>query len=160
LLLMGLGATVGFTVSGWLCDRFGLVRVIIISTALFLLSQLALLLQPSPALIGPVYALFGFGGSFNIMLLAHTRRIFPPNVTGLVISAANVFGIGGTFLVQWWMGLIIGAFPANAGHYPPQAHLAALSFTAVGGLLALLWYLPLARSSAQARQKLASSPTK
>ena len=58
------------------------------------------------------------------------------------------------------MGLIIGAFPADAaGHYPPQAHLAALSFTAGGGLLALLWYLPLARSSAQARQKLASSPT-
>jgi hypothetical protein len=46
------------------------------------------------------------------------------------------------------MGLIIGAFPADAaGHYPPQAHTTALVFTAAGTLLTLIWYLPLARGN-------------
>jgi hypothetical protein len=32
-----------------------------------------------------------------------------------------------------------------AGQYPPQAHQAALLFTAAGSMLGLIWYLPLAR---------------
>lgn len=34
----------------------------------------------------------------------------------------NLFGIGGTFILQWAIGLMIGLFPADtAGHYPPVA---------------------------------------
>lgn len=80
------------------------------------------------------------------MLLAHARHVFPPGMTGQAVSAVNLFGIGGTFLVQWWMGLIIAAYTANAaGHYPPQAYASALLFTAVGTTITLAWYLPLAR---------------
>ncbi len=62
------------------------------------------------------------------------------------MTAVNVFGLAGTFLVQWWMGLIVGSFPANPqGPYPPQAYSAAFAFTAAGTLATLLWYLPLVR---------------
>lgn len=95
-----------------------------------------------------VYALFGFFGAFNIMLLAHARHIFPGTMTGQAVSATNLFGIGGTFLLQWWMGLIIGLFAADAaGSYPPQAYTVALLLTAVGTTLAVGWYLSLARAT-------------
>jgi predicted MFS family arabinose efflux permease len=148
LLLMGLGVTIGFGISGWLADQFGLVRVVIVAAIIFTVSQFALTLSLPLAGITVIYIGFGFFGSFSVLLLANARQIFPSTITGQALTAVNLFGIGGTFLVQWWMGLIIGAFPADAaGHYPPQAHTTALVFTAAGTLLTLIWYLPLARGN-------------
>jgi predicted MFS family arabinose efflux permease len=146
LLVLGIGATAGYTLSGWLADRFGLPRVIVASSTLFVLSQFGLAAHPPLILVTLLYALFGFTGAFNVMLLAQSRLIFPLSMTGKAVTAVNLFAIGGTFLLQWWMGLIIGLWPVDAvGHYPPQAYTAALISTGVGTLLALLWYLPLAR---------------
>lgn len=146
LLLMGIGAALGFGTSGWLADRLGTGRIVIVSGGLFLLSQIALIARPEPPLVGVVATVFGWSGAFNVMLLANARQIFPPTITGQAVTATNLFGIGGTFLLQWWMGLIIGAFPADvAGRYPPQAYTAALLMTTIGTLLALIWYVPLVR---------------
>ncbi len=146
LFLMGIGVTAGYIVSGWLSDRLGLVRVVVASAAIFTLSQFILAIQPPLAVAGLTYVVFGFTGAFNIMLMAYARLIFPASITGQAVTAVNLFGIGGTFLLQWWLGLIIGSFPANAvGQYPPQAYTTALLITATGTLLALIWYLPLVR---------------
>lgn len=146
LLLLGIGAALGFGGSGWLADRLGLERVVVTSALLFGLCQLALLLRPPLALVSLTYLLFGITGGFALMLLAHARRIFPPTMTGQAVTAVNLFGIGGTFLLQWWMGLIIGAFPVDpAGHYPPLAYTTALLMTSVGTFAALVWYVPLLR---------------
>jgi predicted MFS family arabinose efflux permease len=144
LLAMGVGATIGFMASGWLADRLGIVRVVVAGSAIFAACQFGLVFQPSLALVGILYALFGLTGAFNIMLLAHARRVFPQEMTGQAVTAVNLFGIGGTFLIQWVLGLVIGAFPVDAaGHYPPLAHSTALLITAVGTTLTLAWYVPL-----------------
>lgn len=146
LLILGIGATAGYTLSGWLADRFGLPQVIVASSSVFVLCQIGLALHPPLIVVVLLYALFGFTGAFNVMLLAQSRLIFPLTMTGKAVTAVNLFAIGGTFLLQWWMGLIIGLWPVDAaGHYPPPAYTAALISTAVGTLLALLWYFPLAR---------------
>lgn len=145
LLLLGLGATTGFAASGWLADRLGLGRVLITGTLIFIGSQFVLAVWPPPVIVALAYFLFGFFGAFNIMLLAHTRRVFPTAMTGQAVSAVNLFGIGGTFLIQWFNGLIIDQFAVDAaGRYPPQAYTATLLFTAVGACLTLGWYWPLA----------------
>ncbi|MCG3211244.1 MAG: hypothetical protein FOGNACKC_04883 [Anaerolineae bacterium] len=150
LLLLAIGATTGFTASGWLSDRFGLVRMIILSAILLFLCQIALIFQPPAVVVRLTYMAWGFSGAFNVMLLAHGRQIFPPQITGRAVSLVNLFGIGGSFVLQWALGFIIGGFPADAaGRYPPLAYSTAWSVTAAGLLLALLWYLPLARDSAQ-----------
>jgi predicted MFS family arabinose efflux permease len=151
LLLMGIGSTLGFSMSGWLADRLGLSRVVIVSGLIFVLTQFILILRPpSVSAISVVYVLFGFAGAFNIMLLAHARQIFPNHMTGQVVSAVNLFGIGGTFLLQWWLGLIIGFYPVESGgHYPPQAYTAAFLFTTIGTLLTLVWYFPVTRLSSE-----------
>lgn len=84
------------------------------------------------------------------MGMAHARQIFPKAITGQAVTAINFFGIGGSFCIQWWMGLIIKRFDADtAGHYPPVAYSAAFGCAAVGMILALLWYLPLVRETTQ-----------
>ncbi|HXF64673.1 MAG TPA: MFS transporter [Caldilineaceae bacterium] len=145
LLWMGIGLAVGFVCSGWLADRFGLARIVVGMSFVFALCQFALAARPDLLWVRLIYALFGFTGAANTMTLAQARQSFPLSMTGKAVTAVNLFAIGGTFLLQWWMGLIIGAFPMDgAGHYPPQAYTAALLFTGVGTGLALLWYLPLA----------------
>lgn len=145
LLVLGIGVTAGYGFSGYIADRFGLGRVMRIITIFFWLSQLALALIPPLWLIGPLYLIFGFTGGFNVMMLAHIRRIFPLHMMGKAASALNLFAIGGTFLVQWWIGLIIESFaPVAPGQYPPLAYTAALLFTGIGSLLAWAWYWPFA----------------
>lgn len=148
LLLLSGGASAGYLASGWLCDRFGMGRMLGLAVATFIGCQFLLAVRPPPGVVPLVYAVMGFSGGFNVMLLAQTRQLFPLRLTGQAVTAVNLFGIGGTFLLQWWLGLLIGAFPRDAaGHYPPLAYTAALAVTAVGGLLSLLWYLPLTAES-------------
>ena len=144
LLWLSGSAVVGFVIAGWLGDQFGLAKMVLIAGAFFVFSQFVLAFHPPRALIVPVYALFGFSGGFNVIIMAHTRHLFPLHLTGKAVTAVNLFGIGGTFLLQWTGGLIVDQFPRSAtGQYPPQAYTAALLVTAVGGLLTLFWYWPL-----------------
>lgn len=148
LLCLSVGATLGYTLSGWLADRFGISRVIAVISVLFVSSQYLLALRLPLTWVYPLYLLFGLTGGFNVMLTAQTRLIFPVSMTGKAVTAANLFAIGGVFVLQWLMGLIINRFAADAaGHYPPQAHSAALFFTATGTLLAFLWYLPMVQQN-------------
>jgi nitrate/nitrite transporter NarK len=148
LLWMALGVIIGSMTSGWLAGRLGVARVIATAATIFMVTQGLLALIPPDALLRPVYFVFGLSGAANVMLLAQTRFIFPPSLIGRAVTAANLFGLAGTFLLQWGMGLIVGAFPTDVlGHYPPQAYSVAFGLTAVGTLVTLLWYLPMARGS-------------
>jgi MFS family permease len=146
LLWMAIGLAIGFLASGQLADHFGIALVTVIATVVFALCQFGLALHPPLQWVMILYAIFGFTGAFNIMIVTQARQIFPLQITGKAITAINVFAIGGTFLLQWGMGVIIGLFPVNsAGVYPPQAYSAALLFTGIGTTLTLLWYLPMLR---------------
>lgn len=133
LFLYSGGAVLGFLVSGYLADRLGTARVLLASALLFALGLLLLLLK---ALV-PAYALLGFFGAFNILTLTQARELVPSHLVGRGTTLVNLFGIGGTFLLQWGVGVAVEAL----GY--------ALAF---GGLLALLLlalglYLPLLHKS-------------
>jgi len=148
LLWMALGVVVGSIGSGRLAGHWGVARVIIAAAAVFILSQGALALIPSQVWLRPVYFVFGASGVVGTMLLAQTRFIFPPSLSGRGVTAVNVFGLSGTFVLQWLMGVVVGTFSADAsGHYPPQAYGLAFAITALGTLLTLLWYLPMIRTN-------------
>ncbi len=149
LLLLSGGVCVGSALSGWLADRWGVARTIAASATLFALCQLGLIARPPLAVVAPLYLLFGLTGSFCIMGMAHARQLFPPGITGQAVAATNFFGIGGSFCIQWWIGLIIKRFDAGTtGHYPPLAYSVAFGCAALGMVVALLWYLPLLRRHA------------
>lgn len=144
LVFIAVGATLGFVSSGWIADRFGLPRIVLLGTSSFVVAQIILALRPPLVLVGLMFFLFGFGGAFNILVLAHIRRLFPDTITGQAITAVNLFGFAGTFLIQWLMGVIIGSFVAlPGGAYPPQAYTTVLLVTAACNIIALARYYPL-----------------
>ncbi|MFO7632357.1 MAG: MFS transporter [Caldilinea sp.] len=148
LLLLSCGVTAGFLLSGWLSDRIGLANLVVIGGALFIVAQGLLALHPPLPWMAAAGVLFGVTGGFTIMLLAQPRYVFPVAMTGQATTAVNLFAIGGAALVQWWMGLIIGAFSAVGAQYPPQAYSAALTASAIGTAIMLIFYLPMRRRAA------------
>lgn len=137
LLVLSLGSVLGFFVSGWLADRFGLLRTVALSALLFFASQFVLaLLPPSLPLWGllVLMALFGLSGAFNVMLFSHVRRLFPAHLTGRALALTNFFGMSGVALMQWLLGVLLAA----GGTYSSLFWL-----TGGLGLLSLLLYLPL-----------------
>jgi hypothetical protein len=148
LLWMALGVVVGAATSGKLAGHWGVGRVIVAAAVLFILSQGTLALVPPEGLLRPVYFVFGATGVVGTMLLAQARFVFAPSSIGRGVTAVNVFGLTGTFLLQWLMGVVVGTFRADAqGHYPPQAYGFSFALTAAGTLVTLLWYLPMARGN-------------
>jgi sugar phosphate permease len=131
LLLYSLSAVFGFLVSGYLADRFGTARVLLLSGALFALGLALLLLKA----LGAAYFVLGFFGAFNILTLTQARELVPPHLTGRATTLVNLMGIGGTFLLQWGVGVVVGGL----GY--PAAFLGLLALQ----LLALLLYRPLLR---------------
>ncbi|BAM00899.1 MULTISPECIES: MFS transporter [Caldilinea] len=146
LLLLSAGVTVGFLLSGWLSARLGLAKLVIVGTALFIVTQLVLALHPPLAVMALTGALFGWSGGLTIMLLAQPRYVFPVEVTGQATTAVNLFAIGGAALVQWWMGWLIALFPSVDVRYPPEAYSAALLVTAASTTAMLIFYWPMHRS--------------
>lgn len=147
LLLMGIGSIVGSVTAGWLTDKLGIARVGVSLAALCLLCQLVLAIAPPLMVVGLVYVLFGLSSGVLVVMIAHARLLFPPAMTGQVVSLVNLFAFAGTFLLQWGMGVIIATFPVDAaGHYPPQAYTTVLLVTTLGTLLTFIVYLPLTRA--------------
>ncbi len=147
LLLIGLSVTLGFVISGWLADRIGIAQVIVLGSAVLVAALGVLALRPPLWLTVAAGSAFGLFGAFTLMLLAQTRGLFPPALTGRAVTAVNLFAIGGTFLLQWAMGALIGLYPeAPGGGFPPAAYRTALLTTAALTLAALLWYLPMLRN--------------
>ena len=144
LLAMSGGVTVGYMSGGWISDRFGLSRVANVGMGLFILSQLLFIIPsftPPAELLGISYFIFGFTGSFNLLLLVQVRTLFPPEISGRANTALNLFGFSGTAIIQGTMGLIISQFPRGVDErYGQEAYFSAFGFAFIGCVLAFIWY--------------------
>lgn len=156
LLLMGIGVSSGYLVVGWIADRIGLALVTFAGSLGLLIVQVALAFFPpawaDTGLLATLFLLFGFFGSSSVLFFAHVRLAFPLNMTGRAITAVNLLGMGGSALLQWLLGVLIGLFaPAASGSYPPEAY--TLIFLVTGAIIAvaLLFYSPLLWASSANR---------
>ncbi len=147
LLWMALGVTTGYLAVGWLADRFGVVPILALGTGAVALVQFVLAAVPgntSATLLGPLFAIFGFFGAHNVLAFANARAVFPLAMTGRAVTALNIFGIGGSALVQWGLGILIGTFAlAASGDHPIIAYRTL--FVVTGGLcvIAVIGYWPM-----------------
>lgn len=145
LLVMSIGTTIGYFACGWLSDRYGAHPTAIGAAILFLIGQGILYttsLQAPLILIAVGYAIFGFSGAFNLVMLTSIRTLFPTEMSGQATTALNTFGFGGIFVLQWCMGIVISAFPrTTTGVYPAEAYGAAFILTLILTILALAWYI-------------------
>lgn len=147
LLVLGAGAVAGYAVSGYLADRFGVTTIVVLSQSIMLTTLCYFVVVPTwtaPWLLTIIYAIFGFGASFNVIMLPQARRMFDHDLSGRVATALNVFGFVGAWVVQWVMGLAINAVGRDAsGHYQALGYQWAFSIPLCLGCIALCIYLPL-----------------
>lgn len=147
LLILGCGAVIGYALSGVLADRYGVVRVIVASQLVMLVTLAYLVFLPVAAtfpVLAVIYALFGFGASFNVVMLPQARALFADMMSGRAATAINIFGFLGGWFLQWAMGLVINAYgKTDLGHYTVTGYQWAFAIPFVLGCIALAIYLPL-----------------
>lgn len=140
LTVLSLGAALGFGFAGTVANRFGVKRVVLIATIALQASIWGMLLAPPPMLLA-AYALFGVSGGFNLLLLTQARFVAPMSHVGRAVTFVNLAGIGGGFLLQWLLGVVLSLFGQGAdGAYPQVAYVVSLGGASVGLLLTSLWY--------------------
>ena len=105
-----------------------------VSTELFLVGTLALsmaaqlgLLLGMPVSSYLLFAVISAAGATTVLSFALLARYFPKEVVGRANAALGVLNMGAAFGLQCLSGLIIAQWPADGGHYPAQAHEAALA---------------------------------
>jgi MFS family permease len=94
--------------------------------ALSMVAQFALLLG-LPLSSYLLFAVIGAAGATTVLSFALLARYFSNEAVGRANAALGVMNIGAAFGLQCLSGLIIAQWPANGGHYPAQAHEAAMA---------------------------------
>lgn len=149
LSLMSGAALVGYVSGGWLSRRVRKEVLLVGAGSLFTLSLALMVVGGATGAVWTVwlaYPFFGFAAAFNPLLMAHARSVFPISMTGRAVTAVNFFAMGGAAATQWGMGLLIGSFGRDAqGHYPPEAFVLTFAISTVLTMVAIVFYLPLAR---------------
>jgi len=92
-----------------------------------------------PAILA-VYAFTAISVSLAYALLT---PIFPPEMTGRVITASNVLMFGTSFAFQWGIGAVLRLYPAADGRYALEGYVTALGSLAALQAAAVLWLLPM-----------------
>ncbi len=108
---------------------------------LFMTSELLLAMLKPAFTLGPwcIIALMGAG---TVVTYSITATLFESSVLGRVNGVINLFHIGGAFIMQSGIGLLVAQWhPVAPGHYPAEAYTVALLALFAIQLLALAWYL-------------------
>ncbi|MFZ1102182.1 MAG: hypothetical protein WAN86_04950 [Hyphomicrobiaceae bacterium] len=94
--------------------------------ALSMAAQLALLLGV-PVSSHLLFAIIAAAGATTVLSFAILARYFPKEVAGRANAALGVLNMGTAFGLQCLAGFIIARWPGADGHYPADAHQAAMA---------------------------------
>jgi predicted MFS family arabinose efflux permease len=90
-----------------------------------------------------ILVLYGFGACAAALPYAILSQHFPPQLTGRVITATNIFMFLASFAFQWGIGAVLRIFPAIDGRYPPDGYAVAFGISGALQLATLLWLMGL-----------------
>jgi predicted MFS family arabinose efflux permease len=156
LMLVATAFFVGILLSGAVADWFvrrgvDLLTVMLGFLALFLLSELAIVLQWT-SLNWPVWAIFGMTGQVAVLAYPWLSSYFGASLSGRANTAMNLVLFLAAFGAQYAIGAIIDLFPTTtAGGYHPRGYQVGFGVFLAAQLLALIWYLLGHRSLTAAR---------
>ena len=108
--------------------------------ALSMAAQLALLLG-LPVSSHLVWVIIAAAGAATVLSFAILAQYFPKEASGRANAALGVLHVGAAFILQSLAGLIIAQWPQTDGHYPAEAHQAAMGVGLVLQLATLTWFL-------------------
>ena len=90
-----------------------------------------------------IMVLYGFGACAAALPYAILSQHFPPQLTGRVITAMNVFMFFASFAFQWGIGAVLRFWPAVDGRYPAEGYAVALGIAGLLQLASVAWLMPM-----------------
>ncbi len=93
-----------------------------------------------------ILAVYGFSAISGALAYALFAPLFPPEMTGRVITASNVMMFATSFLFQWGIGALLRFFPEADGRYPVESYAVAFWSLAALQVAVVLWLLPMRES--------------
>src|SRR6516225_10049828 len=144
LFVMALALCVGALLFGVLAERLRRydVRTQVVLAAvgaLFIAAELALILRlPVPSYL--VWAIIGSVGAATVLSFTILAEYFPSEIAGQANAALNVLHIGGAFILQYAIGVIVDMWGSKGGHYPIISYQAALTIILCLQVIAWIWF--------------------
>jgi MFS family permease len=147
LLVTVLGYIAGSVFFGVASDRLaqaGISRMTVYKLGLSVsLVMLALLASGVQVALGAMLVIYAFTGIASALAYALVTPLFPPEMTGRVITTSNVMLFALSFAFQWGVGAVLRLFPVVDGRYAPEGYATAFAILAALQLAAILWLLPM-----------------
>lgn len=142
VLMMTLGVALGGPVMGWLSDRMGRIKPILIATStLYTLIWFYILHlaggRPPFALNYFLYFVLGFISIGFLLCFNNVKQVNSPAVSGIASGVVNMAGFGGTAILNSYVGHLLERV-APGPHYSLPAFRFAFNLFIVLSLLALL----------------------
>jgi MFS family permease len=105
----------------------------------FMVAQLALILRwRLPSYIP--WALVAAVGAGTVLSYAILAEYFPKEIAGRATAALNVFHIGGAFVLQYMIGVVVQLWTPIDGRYPEVAYQTAFAINVVFQIVAGVWF--------------------
>ena len=144
MFLMALVLSLGALLLGAIADRLRKrnikTEVLLAGVGgLFVLAELALILRiPLPSVLP--WSMVSIAGAATVLSFAIIADYFPREFAARANGALNLLHFGWAFLVQYGIGLVVGQWPPQDGHYPIAAYQAAFGLSAALQVAALAWF--------------------
>jgi MFS family permease len=144
LFLMAVSLSLGALLLGSIADRLRKhnIRTEVLlggMGALFVVAELALVLRvPLPSLLP--WSIVSIAGAATVLSFAVIADYFPTEFAARANGALNLLHFGWAFAVQYGIGLVVGQWPSQDGHYPVDAYQAAFGLSLALQVAALVWF--------------------
>ncbi len=144
LSMIAIGYLVGSPLMGRLSDSMFRSRkkVMVWGLLLYTLFIPLFLFDPDNELLWYVtFFALGFFASVGAVGFAHVRELFPKEISGVVLTANNLFNIGGVAVGQHLIGMLMARYPAPVTGHSVEAYHAAFTALFLSSLFGFLVYL-------------------
>jgi MFS family permease len=144
MFLMAVGLSLGALLLGAMADRLRKhnIRTEVLLGgvgALFIAAELALVLRvPLPSLLP--WSIVSIAGAATVLSFAVVADYFPREFAARANGALNLLHFGWAFAIQYGIGLVVGQWPSQDGHYPVAAYQAAFGLSLALQAAALVWF--------------------
>jgi MFS family permease len=145
LLVMALALCAGAFLFGVAADRLRRLGVrtefVLAAVGLAFTAALLALALHLPLSSYVVWAILASVGAATVLSYAILIEYFPSEIAGQANAALNLFHIGGAFVLQYAIGLIINVWNSTNAHYPPAAYETAIGIILCLQVAALCWFV-------------------
>jgi predicted MFS family arabinose efflux permease len=144
MFLMAAGLSLGALLLGTMADRLRKhnirTEVLLANVGgLFIVAELALVLRvPLPSLLP--WSVVSIAGAATVLSFAVIADYFPREFAARANGALNLLHFGWAFVVQYGIGLVVGQWSPQDGHYPVAAYQSAFGLSLALQAAALVWF--------------------